>query len=196
MPEEYLVSLGPRLTTLQQQVAETSTPAEYTDDYFTITLFPLSQQEEFYAWTTTTNRRKGLNGPPQDFDETRRIANNKIARKSTQLLADNPGVLFLPVSSLHFWSQRVTETTAILQHRVKERPHVFGAYVFAECLHVDAEEFQFNADDAFDRVTIAGALAKYSLFILNPAFDHPLPEKTRIKLLSALAPKSGSSEEY
>lgn len=194
MPEEYLACLGSQLAALQQQVAETSIPAAYTDDYFTITLFPLSQQEELYAWTATANRRKGLNGLPQDFDETRRIANNKIARKSKQLLADYPGVLFLPVPSLHFWSQRVTRTTAILQHRMKQRPQVLGAYLFAESLHVDAEQFRFNADDGFDRTTIAGALARYSLFIPNPAFDHPLPDETRIKLLSALSPKRGGEK--
>jgi|GEM_PF-5877761 len=195
VPEEYLANLGSRLAALQQQVAETSTPAEYTDDYFTITLFPLSQQDALYSWMDSANRRKDLIGVPQSFDETRRIANNKIARKSKQLVADNPGVLFLPVSSLHFWSQRVTETTAILQHRMKEKPQVFGAYVFAESLHVDAEQFWFNADDGFDRTTVAGALARYSLFIPNPAFDNMLQKETRIKLLSALSPKFGFSEK-
>jgi len=195
MPEEYLATVGPRLAALQQQVAETSAPAECTDDYFTIKLFPLSQQDTLHSWMDAANRRKGFIGLPQSFDETRRIADNKVARKSKQLLADNPGVLFFPVSSLHFWGQRVTETTATLQHTMRVLPQVFGAYLFAECLHVDAEQFRFNADDGFDRTTIAGALARYSLFIPNPAFDHPLQKETRIKLLSALSPKSGFPEK-
>ncbi len=191
MPEKYLADLGPRLAALQQQVANASTPADYTDQHFTIMLFPLSQQKALYSWMDAANRRKGLIGLPQSYDETSRIANNKVARKSKQLLIDHSGILFLPVSSLHFWAQQVTQTTVILQQRMQKLPQVFGAYLFAECLHAGVEHFRFNTDDGFDRTTTAGALARYSLFIPNPAFSQILRNETRMKILSALSPKSG-----
>jgi len=186
MTKEYLANLGPLLTALQQQVEDTNTPGDYADLSFTIKLFPLSQQAALYDWMNAADRRKGLVGLPLSYDETRRISNYKIAQKAKQLLPDNPGILFFPVSPLHFWGQRVTETTVTLQSRMQKLPQVFGAYLFAEGLHFNAEQFRFNEDDGFDRPLIAGSLVRYSLFIANPAFDLPLLTETRRKLMAAL----------
>lgn len=49
MPEDYLASLGPVLTALQEDVVAASAPAEYIDAYLTIKLFPLFEQEALYA---------------------------------------------------------------------------------------------------------------------------------------------------
>jgi hypothetical protein len=187
--DTYLATLGPILTALQQQVADTNLPAEHSDPYLTIKLFPISQQQALYDWMATANRRKDLNGPHLDVDETQRISNNKVLRKSKQLLPGTPGILFLPLESIHFWQQKVTETIAILQQRMRTRPHVLGIFLFAEILHVDAEHFRFNPDDGFDRSPIADPLVRYSLFVPNRAFCQPIHPETRKKLLAALAPR-------
>jgi hypothetical protein len=190
-PLDYPATVAPRLAALAESVAKTNTSQEYNDDYLSIHLFPLSQQVALQTWLDENDRRKGFNGPPDiPLDETSSIANNKIADKSKQIPANNAGILFLPVSALHFWQQRVSKTIADIQPLMNDQPQVLGTYLFAESLHVDAQQFRFNEDDGFDRTPLAGALTRYSLFIPNPVFERPLNPATYKKLLAILSPRS------
>ena len=186
-PAGYSETLLLHLAALQEKVAATNGPVEYTDEYISVTQFPETQLVTLNAWMTENNRRKGFNGVPLQVDETRRISGNKIKRESKQLSKDSPGLIAIPVSPLHFWQQKVSATSANLQARMKRLPHVLGTFIYAECLHPDADQFRFNSDDEFIRVSIAGPLTRYSLFVPNPSFNLPLNRNTHKKLLGALS---------
>jgi hypothetical protein len=186
-PADYPEPLPPHLAALQEKAIATNGPVEYTNEYILVTLFPETQLAALNAWTTETNRRKGFNGVPLLVDETNRISGNKIKRESKQLSKDSPGLIAIPVSPLHFWQQKVSATSANLQARMKGLHHVVGTFVYAECLHPDADQFRFNSDDEFARVSVAGPLTRYSLFIPNPSFNLPLNHNTHKKLFGALS---------
>ncbi len=181
------------LLELETKVATANGPATYTDDFFTITLFPLSQMQELQTWLTAQDRRKGFNGVALNYDDTERVAGNKIRDKAKQLPADGAGIIFIPLSWQHFWHQQVSKTIGRFQSRMADLPHVLGVFIFSEIIHVDAETFRFNSDDAFDRTAIADALTMYSLFVGNPAFNRPINPATVKKIIRVLAPGTGGS---
>jgi hypothetical protein len=186
-PADYPETLSSHLVVLQEKVAATNGPVEYTDEYISVTLFPETQLDALYTWMNEADRRKGFNGVPLQLDETRRISGNKIKRESKQLSKNRPGLIAIPVSPLHFWQQKVSATSANFQARMKSLPHLLGTFIYAECLHPDADQFRFNGDDGFARVSIAGPLTRYSLFVPNPSFSLSINHNTHKKLLGALS---------
>ena len=168
----------------------------YTDEYLTITQFPIDQEPQFNAWMDKYHRRKGFHGIPQNYDETERIGGNKIPDKGEQASAMGPGIVFLPVPRQHFCTQRVTQTVARLQARMSTFPGLIGTFLFSEIIHIDPQDFRFHADDAFLRRPLADGLTLYSLFVPNPSFIGSIDNSMLEKLFHALDSSDTKNLEY
>jgi hypothetical protein len=186
IPLGYEEQLTLILQSLEAGVSETHEDATYTDEFLTITQFPIDQMAEFNAWMDKNNRRKGFHGIPQNYDYTERIGGNKIPDKGKQASVMGNGILFIPVPWQHFWHQRVSHTIARLEVRMSTFPRMFGTFLFSEIIHIDPQDFRFHADDAFLRRPLADGLTLYSLFVPNPAFIGSIDNRMLDKLLYAL----------
>ncbi len=185
-PFGYPRKLAAALLQLQKDVSEKNEWAEYEDMYFTIRLYPLSQEPIFNAWLEKEDRRKGLNGPPLNFDDTSRISGYKIREEAKHFRRDQAGLIFIPVNSLHFWQQHTEEAKRSFQYRLRKYPNIIGVYSYSEMLHPDAASFRFPTDDRFTRQQLNGPLTRYSFFVRNEAFNLSIHPATHQKILSAL----------
>lgn len=196
IPPGYSEQLPAILRVLEAYVDDTREGTTYTDDHLTITQFPIDQMTEFNSWMDKYDRRKGFHGIPQDYDDTERIAGNKIPDKGVQTSVNGAGILCIPVPWTHFWHQQVTHTVARITARMAGFPQMLGTFLFSEIIHFDAQNFRFHADDAFLRRTLANGLTLYSLFVTNPAYAGSANGAIYKKVIQALNAPDAPLEQW
>jgi hypothetical protein len=184
LPEEQQAGLAAALEDLRDRVFDTQAPADYKDPYLRITLFPLEQEPVFNTWLQTADRRKGLNGPPLDYDETPRIAGNKLKREARQIPAGQPGLIFIPVRPLYFFHLHTDDTIRAFQYRLQHHPNIIGVYLFAEILLPNVSLHRFGPHARFTETAVHGPLTRYSLFVRNEAYQANLPPETLTRINS------------
>lgn len=185
-PFGYKGKLAGVLSDLEKQTREFNTWVQYEDTYFSIRLYPLSEERAFNNWLVKENRRKGFLGIPLDFDDTSLISSYKIRDEARQILPDKTGLIVLPVNILHFWLQHSGEAIRSFQYRLKKYPNIIGVYLFSEILNPVADSLRFNTDDRFNRQNLGGGLIKYSLFVRNDEFNNAIDQGTLRRLLNVL----------
>lgn len=185
-PFGYSWKLTNILRQLEMEMEDKNHWAEYHDTYFSIHLFPLSQEAEFNSWLTQYNRRKGFKGMPLNFDDNPRIAGYKIREESRHFGQDQAGIIFIPVSILHFWQQHSDDAERSFKRQLQKRPNVIGIYIYSEALHPDGVLANFPTDDRVTRHQIDDSLTRYSIFVRNEAFNRPIHSTTLERIFGIL----------
>jgi len=180
--KETQVAFTNTLSNLSKQVTDKDRRIDYKDEIIDLTIFPLSQEAEFQAWLHNEDRRKGFNGPPPNFDDTSRISGNKLKREANQIRPDRAGLIFIPVSPLHFWHMHTEETTRNFQYRLSFFPNIIGVYLFAEIIQPSDSHIKLGLHAQFTQTPIHDPLTRYSLFVRNNAYASKIHPATMQKI--------------
>lgn len=177
----YYDTLPTVLYRLQDQVEAWGGHAQYKDDYLEIDLFPLDNFAVFNSWLDENDRRKGFNGMPLNFDDTKRVSDRKIKTEAGHFIPVKTGLIIFPCSPFHFMHQKSTEIIQAFKHRLSRYPNIIGIYTYAEIMESDAS---LIADKGYLRKQVDNGITQYSLYVEND-LAKPFDPEIRQKLLDA-----------
>jgi hypothetical protein len=157
----------------------------YEDEYIIAGFSTETKIDDLKTWTASQGLRMGqVAGLELDFDDSKRIVNNKIGEKAKQLPSEFNGLIFIRVSALFFLSEGVRNTAVKVQSEINKYPHVIGVVVYS-FLGEKKEGAMYSFDGGFLTLTQVDQLTcRYVLFILNKKTDLKIHDETLHKLFS------------
>lgn len=151
----------------------------FEDGKIKLAISPAEQRKELEQWCFDNNMRLGLHGVPLDFNETKRIANNKIKRKSIQIKANSSGLIFIPVSALYFFVNKIDDAICEIQDGMKKYLNVVGVVLWGSCVLDPGENHrEIGKEYIYLKRIKYGCLLRHVLFIQNPAYRGLLKNDT------------------
>jgi hypothetical protein len=144
----------------------------FENDYMKIGFSTQDKLQELKNWATSNNLNLGnISGLELDYDDSKRIINNKIDEKAQQLPNSYNGVIFIRVKPLFFFTDGVSKLIEQTQASLKNYPHVIGLIVYST-LGWEKKESLTPFKNGFLSIKQQNHhTCRYTLFILNNELD-------------------------
>lgn len=173
------------ISKVKKKVEETNEMVSYSDRRLEFSLAPLDKFEEFAKiCEQKETSRNDLRGLPINFDDTNRLANNKIKIEAKQIPADSNGIIYFQVNPLFFMAADIESSIILLQEYISKFTNIFGIVLYSKILNQKEEVFVEVEKHVFSRKMIGGALCRELLFVYNHFCELKLSDETIQKIYS------------
>lgn len=139
----------------------------HEDSEIRLAMAPIHMRAEFEDWCMANNMRSGLHGKSLDFDETRRIKNNKLDKECKQILPGTSGLVIIPCHAIYFYMIDVEQAVHSFQQVLDKYPSVLGIAVYADILDATEEVIFVGEGYHMSVKLVGGVLARKILFVEN-----------------------------
>ncbi|HWA34285.1 MAG TPA: hypothetical protein VG737_09160, partial [Cyclobacteriaceae bacterium] len=172
------------VTNCKSKVIKAASFEIFEEKHFVLGLVCEEKIDEVRTWAERSNLTiYNIDGLELDYDDSRRIAGNKIVEKASQLPRSNDGLIIVRVKPLSFWGGELRNTIDMVRERLKNRPHVLGAIVYSTLGHRQEPGLR-RFEGGFLRITqLSDGIIQYTLFILNLNDSQKISDATLIKVL-------------
>lgn len=125
-----------------------------------------------------------ISGFELDFNESKRIVNNKIGEKAKQIPEDYNGIIFIRVNPLFFMSDGVEALIPLAQRELSKYSNIVGLIVYS-FLGYQQQTGMMALDGGFLSLKQVNQLSsRYALFILNKETDLKISDNTLKKIFA------------
>jgi hypothetical protein len=150
----------------------------FEDDKIRLAVAHPSKFDQLEKWIDVHDYRKGLHGPPLDFDETYRICNNKIRKKAKQIPPEKSGLIYIPLNSLFFWVWDPVQSIMAIERQLAHYPNVYGVVMYAHLIH-NVEPVTIKESGHFYSIKkMNETVIRYLLFVQNKKYKGSLSKET------------------
>lgn len=157
----------------------------YADDKIRLTMAHPDKVAELENWIECHDYRKGLLGPPLNFNETNRISNYKIEQEIIQIPPNVTGLIYIPANALYFWGPDFAEATGLLQRRMNNYPNLLGLAVYAYLIHDITPVSVVTNGHYYSIKKMNDVVIRHFLFVRNTHYKGRLAETTIKKIYSS-----------
>jgi hypothetical protein len=181
VPENLIEFYCGKLEYLKQNAISTNKQQSLKDQYFELVIHPEEPKSGILY--------QGLQGQETSFDFTDRIISSyKIHHEAKQIPKSKPGLIYLKLSPLFFWSIDVQRTISKLKDHISKYNNLFGLVLYG---HMDTTliEDQIVLEQNGDRYQIKNEpsnLVCHYLFVKNSQFDLECSTTSLRKLMNII----------
>lgn len=180
IPTSELTNLQEFINQCKQEVLEQKTFKVFENDYLLVGFADDSKLPELRSWINKNNLDfDNVVGLGQNYDETKRIINNKINEKAKQIPSDCNGVIFIKVDPNYFDSWGPINSIKQIPSYLRKYDHILGIVIYSFLHFRDNVDTTFKFRDAFwSFKNLSSVLNQYVLFIENPSCKRIISDKT------------------
>jgi hypothetical protein len=135
------------------------------------------------AYELELNEVKGCN---LEFDETKRIINNKLKEKASQIPPSHNGIVFIRVNPLYFHSDGVVNSLNRIPQNLSLYPNVLGIVLFS-FLTFEKQDNLIQIEKSFLSIKQTNRLtSRYLLYLANPSVDLKISSSVLDRVVTSL----------
>ena len=154
----------------------------YIDDKIRLAIAHPAKYDQLINWIETNDFRKGLHGAPLNFDDTYRLANNKLLKEARQIPDTASGLVYILCNPLYFWQINEMSAFKEFEQKLKRLPNILGLVVYAQVID-DSEPFTQIDDGNIQSIKkINEVVSRYLFFVRNKNYKGLLSETTIQKI--------------
>lgn len=165
---------------LKDKAANERTFCAFEDNFIQVAVAHPSKLYELDGWCKERHiQRNSVGGLNVDFNDTPRLVNNqKIVGEIKQLPKDKPGLVYIPVSTLYFWTMNKPETGIAIMKQLEAFPFCYGVILYVESVGSLIPEQRISEDHFIYNIGVRNGITRHLFFIGNPWFVGDLDDRT------------------
>lgn len=173
---------------LKDKAAKERTFCAFEDNFIQVAVSHEDKIEELDNWCKKrTIQRNSVSGLNVDFNDTPRLVNNKkIVAEIKQLPKDKPGLVYIPVSTLFFWTMNKPETGIAIMKQLETFPFCYGVILYVESVGSLIPQQRISEDHFIYNIGVMNGITRHLFFIGNPWFVGDLDSRTIIRFRESL----------
>jgi hypothetical protein len=150
----------------------------YSHDKIRLAVAHPEKYDQLKQWIDDNDYRQGLLGALLNFNETKRISNNKIKAKARQIPANGTGLIYIPVNTLYFWGIDLEQAIAAIESQLQDNANVLGLVLYGYLqTPVETSDVSLN-DHYFSVKNMDRGLSRFLVFVRNPHYTGSLKPET------------------
>lgn len=183
---ERVDELAAFVNACKQRVIDANSFEIFENEFITIGFASESNVDELNAWLKESDLDfDQVRGLSLDFDETKRIINNKLSEKADQIPEGHNGLVFIKVNPLFFRSPGVINSLSQLPKALNQYPRVIGLVIFS-FLGFEKQAAFGPFKNAFISVRpVNQHQSRYCLFVFNEKTQLLINEDTLSRLVNS-----------
>ncbi len=185
---EEMVRVVDIIKTLKDRAANERTFCAFEDKFIQVAVSHGDRIEELDSWCKEREiQRNSVSGLNVDFNDTPRLVKNKkIVGEIKQLPKDKPGLIYIPVSTLYFWTMNKPETGIAIMKQLEAFPFCYGVILYVESVGSLIPQQRISEAHFIYNIGLMNGITRHLFFIGNPWFVGDLDNRTIMRFRESL----------